>query len=260
MITSRDNPKIKRLRALQADPKTRREEGAFVVEGVRLVEEALESKWAIDLLIHTADLGVQGKALLEKVHERGLALEEVSEPVLQSVSDTQTPQGILAAVRMQTLLMPTKLDFVLIVDGVRDPGNLGTILRTARAAGVQRVFLPPGNVDPFSPKVLRAAMGAHFHLGVDQLDWQVILETLLSRGLQIYLADSGEGEICYRVDLRPPLALVIGGEAEGAGIKARQAATRRIHIPMPGGSESLNAAVAAGILLFEIVRQRKEPR
>jgi RNA methyltransferase, TrmH family len=152
------------------------------------------------------------------------------------------------------------LDFILVLDAIRDPGNLGTILRTAAAAEVQGVILASGCVDPFSPKVLRSAMGAHFRLPLLVLDWTEI-EALLKLGrtqpgVKIYLSEAESSLTYTRADFRSPAALIIGGEAEGAGMEAQRLAEERIHIPMAPGIESLNAAVAAAILMFEVVRQR----
>lgn len=256
MITSRDNPKLKRVRLLQADAKARREACSFVVEGVRLVEEAWSSGWQLEWVIYSADLSERGRQLLDQLRASRVPLDEVSAAVLQSVSDTQSPQGILGVVQARRFHLAQALNFVLILDQVRDPGNLGTILRTAAAAGVQRVVLPPGNVDAFAPKVMRAGMGAQFRLPVDVLPWDQLIDLLSEHNLATYMADAAEGEPCYQADLASPLALIIGGEAEGASVSALQYARQKIHIPMPGGSESLNVAIAAGILLFEVVRQR----
>ncbi len=254
MITSTKNPKIKTLRALQSSSRARRQEGVCVVEGVRLVEEALAEGWQAQQVFYSADLSERGRALLEVFAAQGAALEELTPQVMRAASDTETPQGLLAVLAWQALPLPDKLDFVFIPDAVRDPGNLGTMLRTAAAAGVQAVFLLPGAVDPLSPKVLRAGMGAHFRLPIHTLSWEEIGAHL--KGLNIYLAAAGQGLPYTQADLRAPLALVVGGEAAGAGTDAQRLATAQLHIPMPGGVESLNAAVAAAVLLFEVVRQR----
>jgi TrmH family RNA methyltransferase len=146
------------------------------------------------------------------------------------------------------------LDFVFIPDAVRDPGNLGTMLRTAAAAGVQAVFVPPETVDPLSPKVVRGGMGAHFRLPIHLVRWERIVSHL--KTMKVYLAAAGEGMTYTKADFSSPLALIVGGEAEGASIHAQSLATAHVQIPMPGEVESLNAAVAAGVLLFEAARQR----
>jgi len=179
---------------------------------------------------------------------------------MEALAETETPQGILAVFALRSMPLPEHLDFVLILDNLRDPGNLGTLLRTARAAGVQAVLLTPGTVDPFSPKVLRSGMGAHFRLPVLIGAWdeiQAICRTHCNPPLKIFLAEGQEGTACWDLNLRQPLALIIGSEAEGAGRQAHQLADVLVKIPMPGGSDSLNAAIAGSILVFEIVRQRQ---
>jgi TrmH family RNA methyltransferase len=263
MITSTKNSKIQWIRTLQKQSKERREAGAFVVEGVRLVEEALGSGWEPLQIFYTAGLSSTGMDLVSRAVNLGVPVETAAPAVLKAASDTETPQGILAVIRQKSLDLPVKPDFLLIVDAVRDPGNLGTILRTAAAAGVQAVLLPAGTVDHFSPKVLRSGMGAHFRLPVHSLNWDEIQQYLsgLEDGLPaMYIADSGSGQPYTQADFRSPLVLIIGGEAEGAGEQADLIANRHVHIPMPGGTESLNVAVAAAVLMFEVVRQRAEGR
>lgn len=255
MITSARNPKIQWVRRLQSQPRLRRDEGLFVVEGVRLAEEALRAGWPCRLVLHSLGLGERGQALVTEYASQGTAVEAVSEGVLASASDTETPQGILAVIERQEIPLPTSLDFVLVADALRDPGNLGALLRAAAAAGAQALVVTPGTVDPFSPKVVRAAMGAHFRLPILSLDWPA-MRALLKPGLRVYLADPHGGLAYTACDLKIPLALVVGGEAAGAGGEARALADGRLHIPMAGAVESLNAAVAGAVLLFEVARQR----
>ncbi|MCX8061405.1 MAG: RNA methyltransferase [Anaerolineales bacterium] len=256
MITSTRNPKIQWIRALQTRAQRRKEEGVFVIEGVRLAEEALQSGWQIQLALFTRSTDMRVQNLLANLEERQVLLEEVSPRVLQAVSDTESPQEVLLVVKQQSLSLPPKLSFVLIVDALRDPGNLGTILRSAAAAAVEAVFLPPATVDVYSPKVVRSAMGAHFRLPMMRLSWDEIRQIVEVHHLTVYLADA-HGEVAYdQADFRQPFALVMGGEAEGASPIARSIAQHRVFIPMPGKMESLNAAVSAAILIFEAVRQR----
>ena len=172
---------------------------------------------------------------------------------MQSLSDTETSQGILAVLDDHELSLVAPLDFILIPDSVRDPGNLGSLLRSADAAGVQAVLLPPETVDPFSPKVVRAGMGAHFRLPIYSMSWSKIRD--YTEGLKVYLADM-YGASCWQVDFKSPLALIIGGEATGASESARSLADWLVGIPMLGKAESLNAAVAGSVLMFEVLRQR----
>jgi TrmH family RNA methyltransferase len=257
MITSTTNPKIKWVRLLQSQGRERRQAGAFVVEGVRLVEEALAAGWEAQLVLYTDEITERGRQVLDGFALRQAPLEQVTPEVLRAASDTETPQGLLAVLTQRSLPLPGNLNLVFIPDQVRDPGNLGTMLRTALAAGVQAVFCPPETADAFAPKVLRAGMGAHFRLPVHSLEWEAIAGQVAP--LRVYLAAMQEGLPYTRADFRSPLALIVGGEAQGAGPQARRLAQAQVHIPMPGGGESLNAAVAAGILLFEAARQRSSP-
>ena len=259
-ITSIHNPKIQQVRALLNQKSAREEAGLFVVEGVRLAEEAHASGQIAREVFVSPELSPRGRELVKELLVSGCDVIEVTAQVMSNLSATEASQGILMVLSQSSVPLPPKSDFVLILDQLRDPGNMGTILRSAAAAGVQVVFLPPGNTDAFAPKVFRAGMGSHFRLRIHQRSWPEIIEyckTSNQPPLQILLAESGGGQNCWQTDLRAPLALVIGGEAEGASEEARQAVDGLINIPMPGKFESLNAAVAAGILLFEVVRQRK---
>lgn len=258
MITSTSNSQVKNVRALQSQARYRRAQGAFVVEGVRMAEEAAASGWSCRLVFYTADLDERGAALLPVFHAAGAHLEEVAPHVMKAASDTHAPQGLLAVIELQEKPLPQPLDLVLILDQMRDPGNLGTILRTAAAAGVQAVFIPPGSADTYAPKVIRAAMGGHFRLVIKNMDWEQIGLTCQQHGLQVLLAAAAGDSAYTELDLKVPLALVIGSEAHGAGPQASLLASYRVSIPLPGKMESLNAAAAAAILLFEALRQRNE--
>lgn len=253
MITSSQNPKVKLVRTLLGRAKERREAGAFVVEGVRLIEEAYARNWKFQFALYDSSLNERGSSLIEHLLARDVDVEEVSEHVMKLLSDTETPQGILAVLEFNPFPNPDAPDFILIPDQIRDPGNLGTLLRTAAATGVQAVFLPPETTDAFAPKVVRSGMGAHFRLLIQSMKWEKIRREI--QGLQVYLADM-EGISCWETDLRQPLALIVGSEAEGASQDARELATQKISIPMSGDMESLNAGVAGSVLMFEVVRQR----
>ncbi len=258
MITSVHNPKIQAVRRLLTQSRERREQQAFIVEGVRLAEEALQAGWTAQQLFFLSRLDERGRAVVEGFAGQGAPVEQVSEMVMNAMSETETPQGLFVVVNQRALPLPANSDFLLILDGLSDPGNLGTLLRTATAAGVQGVLLAPGCVDAWSGKVLRAGMGAHFRLPIQSLSWPAIGRVINNSagGLRVYLADARDGIAYTKADFRAPLAIIVGGEAAGAGEEANKLATEKVHIPMPGRSESLNAGVAAGILLFEAVRQR----
>jgi TrmH family RNA methyltransferase len=257
MITSTHNLKLQRLRALMDKKKQRDEEHAFVVEGVRLVEEGWLSGCEAEFVLFSGQLSQRGHEVVHGLEQAGTETLQVDPRLLEAAAGTETPQGLLAVFHRRDFPIPDRLDFALITDNVRDPGNLGTLLRSAAAAGVQAAFLSPGTADAFAPKVLRAGMGAHFRMPILQLNWIEIGEHCREKKLRVLLAESAEGTPCWDMNLREPLALLVGSEADGAGAEAKALAAQAIHIPMPGRSESLNAAVAASILLFEVVRQRR---
>jgi TrmH family RNA methyltransferase len=255
MITSSQNSKIKLVRALLGRAKERREANAFVVEGVRLVEEAVSSNWELKFVLYDETLSERGQAQVERLKSTNVDVEMVSTGLMESLSETEAPQGLLAVLEFKQLPIPNPLDFVVIPDHIRDPGNLGTLLRSATATGVQAVLIPPETTDAFAPKVVRSGMGAHFRLPIHSMPWEEIEQISKSANLQMYIADM-DGPSCWETDLRQPLALIVGGEAQGASEEARKLANRQVSIPMSGSVESLNAGVAGSVLMFELVRQR----
>lgn len=256
MITSTQNARLKLVRALAGRPRERREAGAFLAEGVRLVEEACAAGWPFEFALFSAEINERGKKLVGQLQAAGVEVESVSPGVLNTASETEASQGILAVLKLRELPMPVAPDFVLIPDQIRDPGNLGTLIRAAAAAGAQAVLIPPETTDPFAPKVVRAGMGAHFRLTVAGCGWEEIRARLA--GCTVFLAEA-DGEIsCWGADFKSRTALIVGGEASGASLPARELANVRVNIPMPGKIESLNAGVAGAVLMFEVVRQRSE--
>ncbi len=254
MISSTANPRVKWVRALQAKRRARQEEGLFVVEGVRLAREAVASGLPARLVLYTDHLDERGRGLVNSLARLGAEVEPVTPAVMAACSDTQTPPGLLAVLPIPNPPLPDALTLALIADGLADPGNLGALLRTALAAGVQAVFLTESSVDAYNPKVVRGAMGAHLRLPIIQAEAQAIPARLT--GLSLWLAEAGAGSRYDQVDWRRPSALIIGGEAGGASPALRQSVAGRVCIPMQAGSESLNAAVAAAVILFEAARQR----
>jgi len=254
LITSPHNDRVKLVRSLQTSGRARRQERKLVLEGVRLVADALAAGAVPDFALVTPDLAEA--AVTTALAAAGAPIFEVSPEMLAHAADTQTPQGIIAVLPLPEAAPPDHVTLLLILDAIADPGNLGTILRTAAAAGADVVALAPNSVDPFNPKVLRGAMGAHFRLPIVRWSWREIADRC--RDLPVFLADAEAAQHYNAVDWRAPLALIIGGEAHGAASEAHQLATTRIAIPMANQVESLNAAIATGVLLFEIRRQRRQ--
>ncbi len=260
-IVSLNNERVRRVQALQRSTRRRYQEGLWVVEGLRLAQEALGARLPVHEVFYTATFaaGATGQSLLATCAARSISSWEVSPDVMRGLSDTETPQGILLVMPIPDLRCDADAPFILIPDSVRDPGNLGTMLRTAWAAGVSQVLLPPGTVDYTSPKVVRAGMGAHFHLPMRRAPWDEI--SALVAGAEVWLAEVGQGTHYDMVDWSGHVALIVGGEAEGAGPEGYAlAAGRHVVIPMAAGVDSLNAAMAAAIILFEAARQRRVGR
>ncbi len=256
MISSASNPRLKLARALHSG-RGRQRARAFLLEGIRLVEEAAQAGWPLRWALYAPPLTGRGQKLVARLRHAGVRVEETTPQLLKQAATTSTPQPLIAVADLPSAVAwPDETHFVLIPDQVRDPGNLGTLLRTAAALGVHAVALPPGSSDPFAPKVVRAGMGAHFRLAILRQPWDDLLPALRRRGLRLILADARGEAAPWQADLRPPIALIVGGEAQGASAAARQAADQVVRIPMPGGMESLNAAIAGALLLYESVRQQ----
>ena len=256
-ITSTRNDKVQLARSLQSRRRTRREEAAFVIEGIRLCQEAAKAEVSPRFVLTTPSTAEDPRVrtLLSTWTDAGVPCYEVTDSVMEACSDTETPQGVLAVVPRPESPYLEHPSLTLVLDRLRDPGNLGTILRTALAAGVDQVLLAPGTVDATNPKVVRAGAGAHFRLPVAARGWNAIAQAVA--GSRVYLAAAGGEEIHTEVDWRGPVALVVGGEAFGAGEEARVLADGTVSIPMASQVESLNAAVATAVILFEIRRQRR---
>lgn len=258
MITSAANPKVRWLRGL-AERQGRREARCYLIEGIHLVEEALQSGIQPRLILYSRpqlESSERGRVLLPTLTT--LPAEETSPDVLKRISETVTPQGIIAAVPMlEYVPLPAPDEpLLLVLDGIQDPGNLGTLLRTAEAAAIRSIFLTGGSADPYSPKVVRAAQGALFRLHLHpNATWEALLRASGDR--QILVAESGEGMPYDAINWTRPATLVIGNEAHGPSGQARAHATQIITIPMPGRAESLNAAIAGSIIVFEALRQRR---
>ena len=254
MITSAQNERVKYVRSL-ARRRARQREGRFVVEGTRLLDELMRAGIRPALVFYTGTWAETpaGQRLLPLLGTAREGSWPVSETVMAACSDTQTPQGVLAVVPFVSL--EPRPGLLLILDGIRDPGNLGTILRSAESAGVGQVLLAPGTVDLYNPKVVRGAMGAHLRLPVLSHDWPAISKR--ASGRVVWLAEAAAETAYDAVDWTRPAALIVGSEASGAGQEAEDLTTGRVSIPMAGGADSLNAAMAATVILFEAARQRR---
>lgn len=261
-IVSRNNPLVKKMAQL-LQKKYRQETGYFLVEGLRTVEEAVEAGLVQSLFYVPAD-GMRLQNLLYKAVASGIQIYEINSHILAKISDTTTPQGIVACTRQHTASLMDMSEVVagatgplVVVDRLQDPGNLGTILRTADAVGAAGIIILAGTADIFSSKVVRSSMGSLFHVPVcGPITEEELINWCPKQGVRLAATTLENSCSIYQADLTGKLALIIGNEANGVSEHLLQQASLKLHIPMPGKAESLNAAMAAGIILFEILRQR----
>lgn len=255
MIQSAANSKVKYVRRLQAEARFRRREQAFVVEGTRWVAELVGEPAPHHLFCTAAWLAKPPHQQL--LTQWGQEPTLVSDEVMRHMADTETPAGVLAVLPHPKHNIPAHPQLLLVLDAVQDPGNLGTIIRTAVAANASALLLAPHCVDPFNPKVVRSSMGALLRLPIAQQTWAEIETTAAPN--PIYLA-AGEAQTSYTaVNWTTPSTLIIGNEAHGAGTQARALNHTPIRIPLYNNIESLNAAVATSVILFEANRQIASP-
>jgi RNA methyltransferase, TrmH family len=259
-ITSRTNAFVKRLRALKERHGDR---DLALVEGIKLLDEALAAGVDVTEAAVTPRLrsSVRGRHVLQALEARAVPVREVADEILDSLSETETSQGVLALARRprfeeDRLFQGTPL--VLVAVQVQDPGNLGALIRTAEAAGATGAYLTRGTADVYSWKALRGSMGSAFRLPhVAGLSVDDALERCRRRGVATLAAVGRDGERYDRLDLRGPAALIVGNEGAGLPDGVLKGADRRVTIPVRPPVESLNVAVAAGLLLFEAARQRR---
>jgi TrmH family RNA methyltransferase len=250
MITSAANERVRLARALLNETKTRRKTGAIALEGVRLIRDALISGAQPEFILHTPSFDPAALQDVRRIDDR--LLLPTADEVMRAIATTDHSQGVIGVFPAPSLPLPETPRRVLVLDGVRDPGNAGTILRTAAACSVEVVLFAPGCVDATNDKVLRGAMGAHFRIAWREWKWAQI--THFCAATHVYLADM-IGDVAYdAVDWGAPWTLIVGGEADGASAEAAAFASQRVYIPMRADAESLNAAVAAGVLLFQAYR------
>lgn len=257
MITSTSNAQVKRLLQLQKKSKARNEEKVFLVEGLRMFVEVPAER--VQKVYISESLYNKKKQELDLSR---FSVEILSDTVFQYVSDTKTPQGILCIVEQQKYdineILKIGNPHFMVLDNLQDPGNLGTIVRTAEGAGVDAVFLSKESVDIYNPKTIRSTMGSIYRMPVIYVeDLLELLSTFKKKGIKSYAAHL-EGENTYdKEDYQSGTAILIGNEGNGLRDEVANAADIWVRIPMHGQVESLNAAIAASVLMFEVYRQRR---
>jgi TrmH family RNA methyltransferase len=254
-IRSRDNPQVKALIRLAGSSRERRRTGSTILEGEHLVRAYQDSGGIAEMILasESALARPEIRNFFENVQAKSrLALADA---LLERVSQLVSSAGIAAVIRTPLPSpMPQSISSCLLLENIQDPGNLGSILRTAVAAGVQEVFLSKSSVFAWSPKVIRAGMGAHFSLSI--FEGVDVDEFGRSFGGAVVAMEPRAGASLYDLDLKGPVAWLFGNEGAGLSESVRRLATHRVRIPMPGPAESLNVAAAVAICLFEQIRQR----
>ena len=252
--TSTANLMIKSLRALRTK-KGRAEQQRFLIEGTRLVGDALADGVRPEQVLYDPARPA-AVTVAEEARGRGIRVDEASEKVISALSDTEMPQGVVAVCPYFELPYAPQAapgELILALDGLQDPGNIGTIIRTAEAAGVSAIYVSRGAVQKYNPKLIRATMGAFFRLPMFfDCDLPAVLTQLHDTGYRV-LASALEGEDFYsRTPDAAAKALIIGSEANGVSGEALARADRTYRLPITGRAESLNAAIAAGILIYDL--------
>lgn len=259
-ITSAQNAAYKQAVKLQTSREARKA-GVFTAEGLRSVDEVLSSGWEIESLWLEDEFCDQNKGYIRTLDSLSCPVYRVSRSLFKRLGDTENPQGILAIVRrkkwdVKAVLSKEDPLFVILED-LQDPGNVGTILRTADAAGAAAVFTSKGTADLYSPKVVRSSMGSLLHLPVISFPGiEELAPILQKKGVRLIAAHLKGEKAPWETDLSGAVAILIGNEGAGLSQTAAQAADSLVKIPMPGQAESLNAAIAAGMILYESIRQR----
>jgi TrmH family RNA methyltransferase len=260
-LTSKDNNIIKHLRSL-SDPKQRKKEQAFLIEGVKMVEEALRDDLGVKTLIASPSL-VQhhGKGLLKLAETRAVQILWISERLIDSIAESKTPQPVMAVVKMrefsESALLASEAGLIILAHQLQDPGNLGTIIRTAEAVGASGVAHSTNTVDPYSSKAIRASMGSILRLPLVRLGNVItFIKACRQKGFQTVATALNGDRMHFDIDLRKPTVVILG--KEGAGLPQDILADVDLHvrIPMAGTIDSLNVATSAAVILYESMRQR----
>ncbi|KNF07488.1 tRNA/rRNA methyltransferase YsgA [Gottschalkia purinilytica] len=262
-ITSSSNHIIKTLKLLHKK-RGRQKEKSFFIEGIRSVEQSIVSNADIKYIVYSDMLfdTKGGKELLEKIQTLGYDIYYITDKLFREISDTEHPQGILSVLsfkfyKLEEVLLKEK-NFLVLLDRVQDPGNMGTIIRTCDAFGANGIIVSNGCVDIYNPKTVRSTMGSIFQVPIIEYeDIKDAIYDLKSKNIDIISTTLQSSDYCYNTDFNKNFALVIGNEASGISDFIVEASSSLVKIPMLGNAESLNAAIASAIIMYEVVRQRQ---
>jgi RNA methyltransferase, TrmH family len=261
MITSNQNSLIKEVKSLKLK-KNREEKRLFFIEGERLVGEAVKEKVEICRVFVSSSYikDITTEKVLKSIEKLEYQVYEISDKLFEEISDTESPQGILAVIKMKKYMLSdifNERSFIIILDSIQDPGNMGTMIRTADASGATGIIYSKGCVDLYNPKVLRGTMGSVFHLPIIYCEnlFETIKE-IKQNNIKVYAAHLKAESNYFNVDMKNNVAIIIGNEANGISDDISTLSDILVKIPMLGKSESLNASIAASLIMYEVVRQR----
>ena len=248
IITSKDNEIIKNIKKLK-EKKYRLD--SYIVEGIKMVKEAINENQEIALIAIREDFKID-------FDTKNIKTVIISNKIFNDISDVKTPQGILAVIKKnQNNQIETNQDYILALDSLQDPGNMGTIIRTADSANINQIIINKTTVDPYSPKVIRSTMGAIYRTNIIEVeDLKATLKEMKLKGFQIITTDLKATRSIYDINYNNKTVVVIGNEANGVSQEILQTADKKVIIPMLGKTESLNASIAASIMIYEYVRQK----
>ena len=248
IITSKDNEIIKNIKKLK-EKKYRLD--SYIVEGIKMVKEAINENQEIALIAIREDFKID-------FDTKNIKTVIISNKIFNDISDVKTPQGILAVIKKnQNNQIETNQEYILALDSLQDPGNMGTIIRTADSANINQIIINKTTVDPYSPKVIRSTMGAIYRTNIIEVeDLKTTLKEMKSKGFQIITTDLKATQSIYDINYNNKTVVVIGNEANGVSQEILQTADKKVIIPMLGKTESLNASIAASIMIYEYVRQK----
>lgn len=248
IITSKDNEIIKNIKKLK-EKKYRLD--SYIVEGIKMVKEAISENQEIALIAIREDFKID-------FDTKNTKIVTISNKIFNDISDVKTPQGILAVIKKnQNNQIETNSNYILALDSLQDPGNMGTIIRTADSANINQIIINKTTVDPYSPKVIRSTMGAIYRTNIIEVeDLKATLKEMKLKGFQIITTDLKATQSIYDINYNNKTVVVIGNEANGVSQEILQTADKKVIIPMLGKTESLNASIAASIMIYEYVRQK----
>lgn len=258
LITSKDNEIVKHIKKLE-DKKYREQNNCYIIEGIKLIEEAIQEKVEIERIIISEEATKNSelsKSLMNEITKHNYIY--VTDKIFKIISQVINPQGIMAIIKKdkENALIKYDEDIIVALDNIQDPGNLGTILRTVDSAGLKQLIVSEGTADVFNPKVVRSSMGAIFRINVIEVkDLKETIKNIRKNNYELLVTSLQTDSSIYDIDYKKKV-IVIGNEANGVSPEIQNIADKRIKIPMLGKTESLNASVATGIILYEYVRQK----